>query len=312
MSPTLVTGASGLIGAALVEALLARGEPVLALTRDPSGARIDPRCRLVVGEMTDEPLLARTIEREGVDTVFHLAALTIVGAARRDPAATYATNIAGTTSVLDAARHGGAVRAVVASSVTAYGPAAVAPYTEDMELAPTNPYDISKAAVDLAARAYWPAHGLAVAATRCSNVYGAGDRNGSRLVPELIAAALDGRAPEIRSDGSPQRDFLHVDDSVEAYLAIAAALGDPDGGARGEAFNAGGGRPVAVRDVVATLERVLERPLHARYHAGPGAPSCHYVSNAKLTRATGWRPRIDLEDGLRRTVAWHRAEREAA
>ncbi|WCB94295.1 dTDP-glucose 4,6-dehydratase [Baekduia alba] len=312
MSPTLVTGASGLLGSRLVDVLLARGEPVVALTRDPAAAAIDARCAVVVGDVGDQPLLERAIAAHGATTVFHLAAQTIAGAAREDPAATYATNIIGTTTVLEAARRRGVRRAVVASSVTAYGPSAVPPYTEDMLLAPVDPYDISKAALDLVARSYWPNHGLPVATARWTNVYGGGDRNTSRLVPELIGAALDGRAPEIRSDGTPERDFLHVDDAVGAALALADALDDAQAGARGEAFNAGSGRPVSVRAVVETLERVLARPLHARYDPAPAPPSRQHVSHAKLTRVTGWAPRVDLDEGLRRTVAWHERERERA
>jgi CDP-glucose 4,6-dehydratase len=313
MSTTLVTGASGLLGGALADALLDRGEVVVALTRDASAADVDPRSRAVVGDVCDRPLLERAIAEHGVTTVFHLAAQATVDAGRRDPATTYATNVMGTTAVMEASCDAGVERVVVASSATAYGPAAVAPCTEDMELAPTNPYDISKAAMDLASRAYWATHGLPVATARLSNVYGGGDRNTSRLIPELIAAALDGRAPRIRTDGTPRRGFMHVDDAVDAYLAIADALDDPAAGARGQAFNAGWAQPIAVREVVATLERLLGRPLHARYEAqGAATPSCQYVSNAKLTRVTGWVPRVDLDEGLRRTVDWYTAARAAA
>jgi CDP-glucose 4,6-dehydratase len=215
---------------------------------------------------------------------------------------------------MEAAVRANVARVVVASSASAYGPCARSPHTEDMELAPTNAYDISKAAMDLSSRAYHATHGLPVATARLSNVYGAGDRNTTRLIPELIAAALDGRAPRIRSDGSPSRGFLHLDDAVDAYLAIADALDDPTGGARGAAFNAGWPEPIAVRDVVATLEDIVGRPLHALYETrdGTGTPSCSYVSNAKLTAATGWTPRIGLDEGLRRTVEWYAAARAAA
>src|SRR3954466_11298758 len=117
-----------------------------------------------------------------------------------------------------------------------------------MALEPRYPYDVSKAATDLIARSYWHSFGLPVATTRFANLYGGGDLNPSRLIPELVAAVLDGRAPHIRSDGTPERDFLYVEDAVGAYLAIADALDDPARGARGEAFNAGGGRPVSVRE----------------------------------------------------------------
>src|SRR4029077_11710138 len=115
------------------------------------------------------------------------------------------------------------------------------PYREEMPLDPRYPYDVSKAATDLNARSYWHTFGLPVAVTRFANLYGGGDTNRSRLGPQAVFAALSGRRPVIRSDGSPERDFLYVEDAVRAYLAIWEALGGAH--ARGEAFNAGGGAP---------------------------------------------------------------------
>ncbi len=122
------------------------------------------------------------------------------------------------------------------------------PYTEDSALQPVFPYDVSKAATDLIARSYWHTYGLPVAVTRFANLYGGGDRNFSRLIPETVTAVLDGRRPIIRSDGSPERDFLYVEDAARAYLAVAEALASGEAG--GEAFNAGWGRPHPVREVV--------------------------------------------------------------
>jgi CDP-glucose 4,6-dehydratase len=308
---TFVTGASGLLGGRLVAALVQRGERVVVLRRD--GAPM-PGTVTVRGDVTDAPLMARTVAEHGIHTIYHLAAQTIVGDAYVAPAPTFAINIQGTWAVLEAARAGGVRRVVVAGSGTAYGEQITLPYTEDMALRPRHPYEVSKAAADLIACSYWHTYGLPVAVTRLTNVYGGGDRNGSRLIPELVAALLDGRTPSIRSDGTPERDFVYVDDAVAVYLAIAEALDRDDEGptARGEAFNAGGGRPVSVRDVVATLGRVAGVPLEARYGAAPTAPgetSRQYVDIAKIERVTGWRPAVDLEEGLRRTLAWHRAHR---
>jgi CDP-glucose 4,6-dehydratase len=301
VTATLVTGGSGLIGAAVVRSLVERGERVVLLQRGSDPA--PDGCRVVRGDVTDAALLLRIASEERVATVFHLAAQTIVGAAERDPTGTYATNIMGTTAVLEAARLAGARRVVVAGSVTAYGAQPTTPLVEDMALHPTSPYDVSKAAADLVARSYWPTFGLPVATTRFANVYGPDDRNASRLVPELLAAAREGRPPRLRSDGTPERDFLHVDDAAAAYLAIADALDDDGAGARGEAFNAGGGHPVSVRDVVATLERVLGRTLGAVYEGGEHDGTSQYADIAKIACVCGWRPRISLEDGLRRTLA---------
>jgi CDP-glucose 4,6-dehydratase len=316
---TFVTGAYGMLGAWLVRALLARGERVVVLRRDRAVGSaleledLEARCHVVHGDVADEALMQRVVAEEEVGTVFHLAAQTIVGAARRAPVSTFTSNIQGTWAVLEAARVGGARRVVVAASDKAYGTHETLPYTEDMALQPVFPYDVSKAATDLIARSYWHTYGLPVATTRFANIYGGGDLNPSRLIPELVAAALDGRAPHIRSDGTPERDYLYVEDAVAAYLAIADAL-DGDGPARGEAFNAGGGRPVSVREVVDTLGRVAGGPLGATYDAAnttPGEISRQYVDIAKIGRLCGWSPQVDLEEGLRRTLDWYRRHRAA-
>jgi CDP-glucose 4,6-dehydratase len=266
----------------------------------------------VHGDVADAALMARVVAEEEVATIFHLAAQTIVGAARTAPAPTFHTNITGTVAVMEAARLGGARRVVVAASDKAYGSHGALPYTEDMALQPTFPYDVSKAATDLIARSYWHTYGVPVATTRFANLYGGGDLNPSRLIPELIAAALDGRAPRIRSDGTPQRDYLYVEDAVAAYLAIADALDEPGRDARGEAFNAGGGRPVSVHEVVDALGRAIGAPLDARYDPAsttPGEIPRQYVDISKIGRVCGWAPRVGLEEGLRRTYDWYRARR---
>lgn len=316
MSSALVTGAYGMLGTWLTAALLERGDRVVVLKRDRAVGSalelegLEARCHVVHGDLADAPLLARVVVEEEVDTVFHLGAQTIVGAASRSPVSTFETNIRGTWNVMEACRAGGVRRVVVASSDKAYGSHEELPYREDMALQPRFPYDVSKAATDLVARSYWHSFGVPVATTRFANIYGGGDLNGSRLIPELVAAVLDGRAPVIRSDGSPERDFLYVDDAVAAYLAIADALDDRV--ARGEAYNAGGGRPHSVREVVETLLRVADAGVEAEFR-GEGVPAGEidrqWVDASKLRTATGWEPRIGLEEGLRRTLAWYRAHR---
>ena len=316
MSVTLVTGAYGMLGTWLTAALLGRGERVVVLKRDRAVGSalalegLEERCHVVHGDLADAGLLARAVVEEEVDAVFHLAAQTIVGAASRSPVSTFESNIRGTWNVMEACRAGGVRRVVVAASDKAYGAHDDLPYREDMALEPKYPYDVSKAATDLIARSYWHTFGVPVATTRFANIYGGGDLNRSRLIPELVDAVLAGRAPVIRSDGSPERDFLYVDDAVAAYLAIADAL--DDGVARGEAYNAGGGRPHSVREVVETLIRVAGASVEPEFR-GAGVPAGEidrqYVDASKLREATGWEPRVGLEEGLRRTLQWYRTHR---
>jgi len=313
-----VTGAYGLLGCWLVRALLAREDRVVVLRRDraPRAALlldgVEERVDVVHGDLNDDGLLARALGEYEVDTVFHLAAQTIVGTANHSPVGTFESNIRGTWTLLEACRLHGAERVVVAASDKAYGASAELPYREEMALDPRYPYDVSKAATDMIARSYWHSFRLPVAVTRFANLYGGGDLNRSRLIPEAIGAALAGRAPVIRSDGSPERDFLYVEDAVEAYLRLADAL-DGDG-ARGEAFNAGGGQPHAVRDVVARICALAGTDVEPDIR-GSGTPDGEidrqYVDASKLRALTGWEPRVDLDEGLRRTLAWYREHPQA-
>jgi CDP-glucose 4,6-dehydratase len=314
MRSVFVTGAYGLLGAALVRTLLDRGVELTVLRRDatPRSALVleglEARVNVVAGDVTSAGTVQRALGEYEVDTVFHLAAQTIVGTANRSPLSTWEANVRGTWTVLEACREHGVARVVVAASDKAYGSHDELPYREDFALQPRFPYDVSKAAADLIARSYWHTYGVPVATTRFANLYGGGDTNRSRLVPEAVEAALAGRPPVIRSDGTPKRDFLYVDDAVNAYLAIAEAL---DGeGARGEAFNAGGGRPHAVRDVVDLICRIAGTDVEPDIRGTgtpPGEIDRQYVDTTKLRELTGWAPRVELEEGLRRTVEWYRA-----
>jgi CDP-glucose 4,6-dehydratase len=314
-----VTGASGVLGAALVAKLLERGDHVVVLMRDEvrgSALRTNgllEQCTVVRGDLLDDGLLDRAIGEHEADSVFHLAAQTIVGIARRSPVTTFDANIRGTWLLMEACRTHDVRRVVVAASDKAYGPSDVLPYTEDLPLQPTSPYDVSKAATDLIARSYAHTYGVPTATTRFANIYGPGDLNPSRLIPEVIIAALDGRPAIIRSDGSPERDLLYVGDAADAYLAIADALDDPALGASGEAFNAGTGRSTSVREIVDTIVRQVGGGATAEYR-GAGVPEGEIdrqaVDPGKLQKLTGWAPQIDLETGLAQTIDWYRAHRD--
>jgi CDP-glucose 4,6-dehydratase len=308
----------------LVRALLARGDEVRVLDRpdprlaDVGGERLSGldllglrgEVELAEGDLRDAEAVAAAVA--SCDSVFHLAAQTIVGVARESPLETLEVNVRGAWNVFEACREHGVARVVFASSDKAYGSSPDLPYREDFPLRAAYPYDASKAAADIIARSYANAYGLPLAVTRFANIYGGGDFNFSRLIPEATIAVLDGRPPVIRSDGSPERDFLHVDDAVSAYLAIEAALGSE--GARGEAFNAGGERPHAVREVVDLIATAAGTGIEPEY-LGSGTPDGEidrqYVDSSKLREVTGWQPRVELADGLRETLEWYREHPEA-
>lgn len=313
----LVTGAYGLLGSWLAKALVEERAVVTVLRRDRvvcSALDLEGTERLVnvvQGDICDAPLMERVLAEYDVDSVFHLAAQAIVGIANRSPAPTFETNIRGTWTVLEACRNSAVDRVIVAASDKAYGLHDELPYREEFALQPRYPYDVSKAATDMIARSYWHTFGLPVAVTRFANLYGGGDLNFSRLVPEAVLAAIEGRRPVIRSDGMQQRDFLYVEDAVQAYLAIHELLGD--GRAAGEAFNAGGDAPHSVLEIVALTCKVAGTGVDPDVR-GTGTPAGEiarqWLDSSKLRAMSGWAPRVDLEEGLRRTVGWYREHYE--
>ena len=314
---TLVTGGRGFAGAWLAKALLDSGAEVSSLDREggsPTGLEligIAGEVNDLVGDLRDYDAVLRLLTDGRIDAVFHLGAQAIVRDATASPVPTFQGNIEGTWVVLEACRDAEVDLVVVASSDKAYGPHDALPYTEDSSLQPVFPYDVSKAAADLIARSYWHTYGLPVAVTRFANLYGGADRNFSRLVPETVTAVVDGRPPIIRSDGSPERDFLYVEDAASAYLAVADALSA--GRVGGEAFNAGWGRPHRVREVVELICELGPGDAEPDYQ-GAGNPSGEidrqYLDSTKIRDLTGWAPRVDLRKGIQRTLDWYTAHPE--
>lgn len=315
--PVLVTGAQGFVGSWLAERLLGEGARVVALMRDAEPETrfltdgLAARCTQVRADLVDYASLVRVLNEHGVRAVFHLAAQTIVATANRSPLSTFETNIRGTYTLLEACRAIGAAgdpveRIVVASSDKAYGSHDELPYREELPLQPLYPYDVSKAAADLIARSYAATYGMPIAVTRLANVYGGGDPNESRIVPDTIRALMDGNQPVIRSDGSPERDYLYIEDAIDAYLAIAESLDDRANW--GRAWNAGTGKPVSVREVVARLIAAAGKDVEPDIR-GDGVPAGEidrqFLDSSALTSELGWSPRWDLDRGLAATWAWY-------
>ena len=308
-----MTGAQGFVGAWLAERLLELGARVVVPRRDePAETRfrsegIEARCEVVQSDLTDLHAFLRVLAEYEVRWVFHLAAQTIVGTAGRAPLGTFEVNVRGTYTLLEACRlAGGVERVVVASSDKAYGAAERLPYREDTPLRPVWPYDVSKACADLIARSYAATFGLPVAVTRLANVYGGGDLNWSRIVPDTCRALVRGERPVVRSDGTPERDYLHVDDAVDVYLAVAASLDRPE--LHGRAWNAGRGEPLSVVELVRRLIGVSGRALEPDVRGAgtpPGEIDRQYLDSTAIREELGWTPRVELDEGLRRTWDWY-------
>jgi len=308
----LVTGGTGLAGGWLVRRLVELEANVVCIVRDWVPDRSILRdadtsdVTLVLGDIRDQALVERALGDYEVESVFHLAAQTIVPIANRNPVETFESNIQGTWTLLEACRRSPKVAAaVVASSDKAYGAQDALPYREDAPLVPVHPYDVSKACADLIARSYAATFDLPVAVTRAGNFFGGGDLNWSRVVPGTIRSALRHRAPVIRSDGTPLRDYVYIEDAVEAYLLLAEAVAA--GKLSGEAVNISYGRPLSVRQVVDAILAELGSDLEPVVEASATHEIPAQYLDSSLARAElAWSPSYDFEDGLRRTVEWYR------
>ncbi len=311
--PTLVTGASGLVGGALTARLIGAGADVVVLERDDvpqseltrSGMR--EKVKTVHGSVEDVLLMERVLGEYEIDTVVHLAAQTIVTIANRNPLSTFESNVRGTWSLLEACRRSSTVKQiVVASSDKAYGDQDALPYTEDAPLQGKHPYDVSKSCADLIAQSYAHTFGLPVVISRCGNFYGGGDLNWNRIVPGTIRSILRGTRPVIRSDGKSIRDYFYVEDGAAAYMTLAEQLAmRPE--LKGEAFNFSNELQVTVLDLTQKILAAMGSDLKPDIRNEATNEIRHqYLSAAKARKVLAWKPLFNLDEGLTKTIEWYR------
>lgn len=313
-----VTGSTGIIGLNLVEQLNSYGAEVVALVRDwvPQTLKCGnwlngtSLVTLVRGELEDYFLIMRILSEYEVEHVFHLGAQTLVNVGNASPLTTFRANIEGTWNLLEAIRvlkgYSSNIESVcIASSDKAYGSSKTLPYTEDMPLCGENPYDVSKSCTDLIAQSYGKTYDLPIYISRMGNIYGPGDLNFSRIIPGTIRNILKHKQPEIRSDGTPIREYFYVADAVNAYLTLAERSGEID--CPGEAFNFSSGEKRSVIELVnqilATMDSNLKPVLlNSRRHEIQD----QYLSIKKAEKLLGWQPEYPLKRGLPLTIEWYK------
>jgi len=305
-----VTGCSGFLGGHTVKALLSMGANVTGLVRDftPKSylyTGVKQNINLVSGALEDQQLLERALGEYEIDTVFHLAAQAIIGTANRNPISTFNTNIMGTYNLLEACRRSPLVKnIVVASSDKAYGDQEVLPYDEDMPLKGSHPYDVSKSCADLITQTYYKTYGLPVCITRCGNLYGGGDLNFNRIVPQTIKSVLHNEAPIIRSDGTFIRDYIYVEDAAKAYILLAEKMGELE--LYGEAFNFSTEVRLTVLELVNRILQLMGSDLKpVILSQGSNEIKYQYLSTRKARESLGWKPEYTLDEGLQRTIEWY-------
>lgn len=307
-----VTGADGFIGSWLASDLVSKKANVFALVRDfrkDAGydiLGITDKITLIQGDLADYALMGRALNEYSIDSCFHLAAQALVQIANRSPLSTFESNIKGTWNLLEACRMCKTIeRIVIASSDKAYGVQKQLPYTEESPLLGSYPYDASKACADILARSYFISYGLPVAVTRNANTYGGGDLNFSRIVPDAVRCILQGKTFVIRSDGTPERDYLYIKDAVTGYLTLAANMDRSD--VKGQAFNFGTANPVSVIALFGMIARACGKPDAKPKILGKARNEIdrQWLATDKVKRILGWEQKYSLEDGIRETVEWY-------
>jgi CDP-glucose 4,6-dehydratase len=311
--PTFVTGATGLVGGWLVRRLVEARADIVCLVRDwvPQSEFIrvglKQQVKTVRGDVRDQTLLERILGEYEINTVIHLAAQTIVPIANRNPVSTFETNIGGTWALLEACRRSTTVKHIVlASSDKAYGDQPVLPYNEDTPLQGRHPYDVSKSCSDLIGQAYAVTFGSPVVITRCGNFFGGGDLNWNRIVPGTIRSILRGQRPVIRSDGQYIRDYFYVEDGAAAYMLLAEQLAaHPE--SRGQAFNFSNESQITVLELVHRILSLMGSDLEPDVRDEPLSEIRNqYLSATRARKVLNWKPLFNLDEGLRRTIAWYK------
>ncbi len=293
--------------------LIDQGANVTGLVRDTvpksnlyQGEQVK-QMNIVHGALEDLDVIERALGEYEIDTVFHLAAQAIVGVANRNPISTFEANILGTWNILEACRrHPLIKRVIVASSDKAYGDQPTLPYDENMPLQGKHPYDVSKSCADLLSHTYFNTYGLPVCITRCGNLYGGGDLNFNRIIPQTIQLVLNGEAPEIRSDGTFIRDYFYIEDAVEAYLLLAEKMEELN--LAGEAFNFSNEIQLTVLELVEKILKAMDSDLKPKVlNQGSHEIKHQYLSAEKARRLLNWTPAHTIDEGLEKTIEWYKA-----
>jgi CDP-glucose 4,6-dehydratase len=305
----LVTGPNGFIAAWLIETLVEHGAVVIGYDRSPVGTLdlhpgLRDKVELVIGDLTDQPKLEQTLAAHGVQTLFHLAGQSSISLSKGSPIPAFESNIRGSWCVLDAARTYGELETIaVASSLTAYGDQESVPFDESFALNGNDPYAASKACTDILARCYAASYAMPIAAARTANIFGPADPHLDHIIPGTLLMLLRGERPEIRSDGTPSKGYLHVSDIVQAYVLLGERAADPD--VRGRAFNFHPDEPISVLELVRLMMKVADRPdLEPRITRQSDNRELVWLANEKAKSVLGWDQRVSLEDGLRDTMLW--------
>lgn len=307
-----ITGYEGFLGSNLTKWLISCGANVVGLDikvrrKNTILTENDYKKIVVVkGNVTNYKLLKEIISGYNIEIIFHLAAEAIVGECLKNPLRTFTSNIKGTWNILEASRNSNIIKAIIiASSDKAYGSHTKLPYKENTPLSGAHPYDVSKSCADLIAHTYYHTYGLPVVITRCGNIFGAGDFNFSRIVPDTIRSAIKNKALIIRSDGKFTRDYIYIEDVIGGYLILAQKMQKLK--LFGEAFNFSNENPISVLELVGKIYKMSDKkPSYKILGKAQYEIKHQYLSSKKAKKILGWKPKYSLEEGLKKTIVWYK------
>ena len=308
MQKVLITGGTGFLGSHITQRIIEEVESITIATTDirqqttlkALGVDVD-KINLVRGDVRDFDFLRLLFNEYEFDTVFHLGALSEVKKCQPDPKLAFDINVGGTVNVLEACRMYGKVKAViVSSSDKAYGSGEV-PYVEGQSLNGVGTYEVSKSATDLIARSFYSNYNIPVVVTRCSNLYGGGDMNFTRVIPNNIKKILNGENPMIwKGSEASTREFLYIDDAVDAYLSLVKNIDKT----KGEAYNIGSGEIFTIEELLTMLLETMESNLEIKYVEKDFPEISHqYLDSTKMKNDTGWKPKTSLFNGLLKSLS---------
>lgn len=307
----LITGFEGFLGSNLTRRLISFGANIIGIDKKVKRKETilnknDYRKIIFIqGDITDYKLIKNIIARNKIEIIFHLAAQAIVSESIKEPLSTFSSNILGTWNILEAARNYKDIEAIVcASSDKAYGAQQKLPYKEDTPLMGAHPYDVSKSCADRLAYTYFHTYNLPVAITRCGNIYGPGDFNSSRIIPDIMRSIIFDKTLLIRSDGKFTRDYVYVNDIVDGYILLAKRLQSQK--LAGETFNFSNEMPIAVLDLVRKIYKLAKKkPNYKIINQAEYEIKHQYLSSQKAKKILRWRPKYSLKQGILDTLRWY-------
>lgn len=294
----LITGVNGFVGSALEKRLSSLGSEVFGISKSGSSNK-----RILNADILDYPTIDNFVKANGIKICFHLASKALVEEGQQDPYETFKVNVDGTLNILQIAHINKLEKIIIASTSHVYGDNKE-PYVEEYTPKPSRPYETSKTCADLIAQSYAQSFNLPVLIPRFVNIYGPGDLNFQRLIPKTIKSIFEGSSPQMWG-GTAIRDYLYIDDAIDAYLLLAKM--EVKGNKENRVFNFGGNNIISVEDLIKKIISLSGKKFEIKKirNEREDEIDSQYVSFDKATKLLGWKPKIGLDEGLIRTIDWY-------